>query len=67
VVHAADGLRLALKPRDELRIVHQVLVQRFHGDQAVQLQHPGAVHLAHAARTNALQHLVAVVQDLSDE
>ena len=54
--------RLALEAGERRRVARQALRQHLHRHLALQAQVPGAVHLAHPARAQRGDDLVAVVQ-----
>ena len=58
VVQRGQGLGLALKPRDPLRVGGERLGQDLDRDGAIQLRVPRAVDLTHAAGAERRQDLV---------
>jgi hypothetical protein len=52
MIQRRKRMRLAREPREALRIVRQLLGKNLEGNLAVQLRVAGAIHLAHASRTD---------------
>ena len=50
--------RLAAKPHQRIRILHQVIGQELDGGESLELHVPRPVHHAHSAAAKLLQHLV---------
>ena len=60
-----DSLGLVVEPAAELRVIAEILLQHFDGDQAVEPVALGFKHHRHPPGTDYLQDLVAVVKHLS--
>ena len=67
VAQPGCGLGLAVELRGEVMIGDQSLVHDLDRDDALQTPVPGAVDGRHASAGQALEHLVASVEDVADQ
>ncbi len=58
MIEGAEHLRLALEPRQSVRVVGQQTRQHLQCDVAIELRVPGPIHLSHAAFANQADNFV---------
>ena len=67
VVQPADGLRLALEARHRRLRLRDRLMQELERDLLAEIDALGAVHDAHAAGAQLIEHLPATIDDRTDQ